>query len=97
MNISEAEYLERLIYLMPCKSVVVTQGISLDNESVHHCATMVEDIAEIVIGKLSAFKETDQVLELKDAALNIAVLGRFLGIVLFEMFNQPQDPNEKKL
>ena len=82
MQISDTEYMERLIYLMPKTITQTTERVYLDNNAVIHSAIMIEDISEIIINHLTQFKETDQILELKDAMMNIAVLGRFLAILL---------------
>ncbi len=88
MHITEIEYLERIVNMLPSTRFQPNQYISINSlaeamnkENIISCCLMIEDLAEQNIKNLSKFQETDPVLELKDVSFDMAVLGRFLGIV----------------
>lgn len=83
MEISDQEFISRLHNLVPCRSleVTTTYPVIADDQAVLVACGLVEDISEQILLTLSDFSETDIVLDLKDAVFNVAVLGRFLGII----------------
>jgi len=79
MQLSQVEYLERLVNLLPPSDFRAEPTLSFGKESIFSATLMVEDIALQVIKLLNQFADTDQVSDLKDAMVNQVVLSRFLA------------------
>lgn len=80
MNLTQTEYIERLVNMLPDSAFVGKQKMIFDGSCVGAGANMVEAIADAINKTLDNFTETDYVLDLRDATRNLAVLGRFLAI-----------------
>lgn len=80
MNISQSEYMERLINMLPDSTFVGRTKLIFDRDSLVSSARLVEYISEEMHNRLSTLQDTDYVNELKDATRNLVVLGRFLSI-----------------
>lgn len=80
MNLTQTEYIERLVNMLPDSAFVGKQKMIFDGSCVGTGANMVEAIADEINKTLDNFSETDYVLDLRDATRNLAVLGRFLAI-----------------
>lgn len=80
MNITQSEYLERLVNLLPDSAFVGKTKLVFDTNCVTHSAQMVETIAAEMFKTMENFTETDYIADLKDATRNLVVLGRFLTI-----------------
>ena len=90
MHITQVEYLERLSNLLPPDAFQLNRHLSIGQSSIQEASMMVEAISEEILKMLDQFKETDQILDLKDAVLNTAVLGRFLACSYRAVFEEPQ-------
>lgn len=82
VKLTQSEYMERLVNLLPDTAFVGKTKMVFDRGCLEHSAQMVEAISNELFKSLGQLAETDYVLDLKDAARNLAVLGRFLTISL---------------
>lgn len=86
MNLSQGEYLERLVLMLPEDAFVGKSKLVLGPDCVYHSAQMVRAIANEMFKCLSQYADTDLNASLKDAVINLAVLGEFLTISYSELF-----------
>lgn len=80
MNLTQSEYMERLVNLLPDSTFVGKTKLVFDKDCLLHASEMVEDLSEAMWVSLSGLQDVDYVADLKDATRNLVVLGRFLSV-----------------
>lgn len=80
--------MERLVNLLPDSTFIGKTKLAFGNDSLVHACQMTEAIANEIFRVLTAFADTDQVCDLRDATRNLAVLGRFLTVSYNTIFEQ---------
>lgn len=96
IEIPTEEYLQRLKDLLPGFNYIKAKGIttkneekiSFDNDSILGASFLLDELSSECYNRFSGMPETDLVLELKDAFVNINCLSVFLSFVYERIINK---------
>lgn len=79
---TQGEYIERLVNLLPENTFIGKQKLVFDNNSLVFSACLVESLADEMDKRFAELQDTDFINDLRDATRNLAVLGRFLAVAV---------------
>lgn len=94
IELTAETYLKRIKHLVPSIQCKRGQMINVSATGLIQAANITESISHGCHDLLENFPETDFVLDLKDAMINIYCLSRFLGISLELILNEEEKENE---